>query len=217
MLKKRRGLFMKKIRKSIQFLLLGSIAYLGLCSCVFWSGISLTLKQSYFYLLLFLLALATMCTFIHYLSGHDPVNSQLRNRSRSFFLLYSTMIVINVAGVSLILFDNPSSGTLLQKEVVDLMLISFFFLLGVDIATFLPLNKWKKLPTHKKRGKLTILTCFSLFFLHNPLTILSVGFYILLGASFLNFLFPKTLRQDLSFYSHLIRNILLVLSTLMFW
>ena len=208
---------MEKIRKSIQLLLLGSVAYLGLCSCVFWSGISLTLKQSYFYLLLFLLALAAMCTFIHYLSGHDPVNSQLRNRSRSFFLLYSTMIVINVAGVSLILFDNPNSGTLLQKEVVDLMLISFFFLLGVDIATFLPLNKWKKLPTHKKRGKLTILTCFSLFFLHNPLTILSVGFYILLGASFLNFLFPKTLRQDLSFYSHLIRNILLVLSTLMFW
>ena len=208
---------MEKIRKSIQFLLLGSVAYLGLCSCIFWSGISLTLKQSYFYLMLFLLALAAMCTFIHYLSGHDPVNSQLRNRSRSFFLLYSTMIVINVAGVSLILFDNPSSGTLLQKDVVDLTLISFFFLLGVDIATFLPLNKWKKLPTHKKRGKLTILTCFSLFFLHNPLTILSVGFYILLGASFLNFLFPKTLRQDLSFYSHLIRNILLVLSTLMFW
>lgn len=208
---------MEKIRKSIQFLLLGSVAYLGLCSCIFWSGISLTLKQSYFYLMLFLLALATMCTFIHYLSGHDSVNSQLRNRSRSFFLLYSTMIVINVAGVSLILFDNPSSGTLLQKEVIDLMLISFFFLLGVDIATFLPLKKWKNLPTHKKRGKLTILTCFSLFFLHNPLTILSVGFYILLGASFLNFLFPKTLRQDLSFYSHLIRNILLVLSTLMFW
>ena len=208
---------MEKIRKSIQFLLLGSVAYLGLCSCIFWSGISLTLKQSYFYLMLFLLALATMCTFIHYLSGHDSVNSQLRNRSRSFFLLYSTMIVINVAGVSLILFDNPSSGTLLQKKVIDLMLISFFFLLGVDIATFLPLKKWKNLPTHKKRGKLTILTCFSLFFLHNPLTILSVGFYILLGASFLNFLFPKTLRQDLSFYSHLIRNILLVLSTLLFW
>ena len=208
---------MEKIRKSIQLLLLGSVAYLGLCSCVFWSGISLTLKQSYFYLLLFLLALAAMCTFIHYLSGHDPVNSQLRNRSRSFFLLYSTMIVINVAGVSLILFDNPNSGTLLQKEVVDLMLISFFFLLGVDIATFLPLKKWKNLPTHKKTGRLTTLIFLSLFFLHNPLTILSVSFYILLGVSFLNSLFPKTLRQDLSFYSHLIRNILLVLSTLMFW
>lgn len=208
---------MEKIRKSIQLLLLGSVAYLGLCSCVFWSGISLTLKQSYFYLLLFLLALATMCTFIHYLSGHDPINSQLRNRNRSFFLLYSTMIVINVAGVSLILFDNPSSGTLLQKEVVDLMLISFFFLLGVDIATFLPLKKWKNFPNHNKTRKLISLMIFSLFFLHNPITILSVSFYILLGVSFLSFLFPQKLRHDLSFYSHLIRNILLIVSTLMFW
>lgn len=208
---------MEKIRKSIQFLLLGSVAYLGLCSCVFWSGISLTLKQSYFYLLLFLLALATMCTFIHYLSGHDPVRRQLHNRNRSFFLLYNSMVIINVAGASFILFESISTDSLLQKEIVDLLLISFFFLFGLDLATFLPLNKWKKLPTHKKTGKLTTLIFFSLFFLHNPLTILSVGFYILLGASFLNFLFPKTLRQDLSFYSHLIRNILLVLSTLMFW
>jgi len=132
---------MEKMNKSIQLLLLISLVYLGFCSCLFWPGIVLTLKQSCF----------------------------------------------------------------------------FFFLFGLDIATFLPLNKWRKLPTHKKRGRLTTLIFFSLFFLHNPLTILSVGFYILLGASFLNFLFPKTLRQDLSFYSHIIRNILLVLSTLMFW
>ena len=208
---------MEKMNKSIQLLLLISLVYLGCCSCLFWTDISLALKQSYFYFLFLLLILSSICTFIHYLSGHDPVNSQLRNRSRSFFLLYSTMIVINVAGVSLILFDNPSSGTLLQKEVVDLMLISFFFLFGLDIATFLPLNKWRKLPTHKKRGRLTTLIFLSLFFLHNPLTILSVSFYILLGVSFLNFLFPKTLRQDLSFYSHLIRNILLIVSTLIFW
>ena len=117
---------MEKMNKSIQLLLLISLVYLGFCSCLFWTDITLTLKQSYFYFLFLLLILSSICTFIHYLSSHDPVNSQLRNRSRSFFLLYSTMIVINVAGVSLILFDNPSSGTLLQKEVVDLMLISFF-------------------------------------------------------------------------------------------
>ena len=208
---------MEKIRKSIQFLLLGSVAYLGLCSCIFWSEISLTLKQSYFYLMLFLLALATMCTFIHYLSVHNHVSSHFRNPSRSFFLLYSSMVIINVAGVCFILFESISTDTLLQKEIVDLLLISFFFLFGLDIATFLPLNKWRKLPTHKKTGRLTTLIFLSLFFLHNPLTILSVSFYILLGVSFLNFLFPKTLRQDLSFYSHLIRNILLIVSTLMFW
>ena len=207
---------MEKIKKSIQFPLLGSVVYLGFCSYLFWPGISLTLRQSYFYFLLFLLTLASMCTFIHYLSGHTPMNSQLDNRSRPFSLLYSIMIVINVAGVSLILFENSGSNNLLQKEVMDLLLISFFFLLGVDIATFLPLKKWKNIQTHNKTRKLTSLVIFSLLFLHNPITILSVGFYILLGVSFLIFLFPKRLRQDLSFYSHLIRNILLIVSTLMF-
>ena len=208
---------MEKMNKSIQLLLLVSLVYLGFCSCLFWPGIVLALKQSCFCFLLLLLLLAGICTFIHYLSGHDHVRRQLHNRNRSFFLLYTSMVIINVAGASFILFESISTDSLLQKEIVDLLLISFFFLFGLDLATFLPLNKWKKLPTHKKAGKLTTLIFFSLFFLHNPLTILSVGFYILLGASFLNFLFPKTLRQDLSFYSHLIRNILLVLSTLMFW
>ena len=208
---------MEKMNKSIQLLLLISLVYLGFCSCLFWPGIVLALKQSCFCFLLLLLLLAGICTFIHYLSGNNHVRSQLHNRSRSFFLLYGSMVIINVAGVSFILFESISTDTLLQKEIVDLLLISFFFLFGLDLATFLPLNKWKKLPTHKKTGKLTTLIFFSLFFLHNPLTILSVGFYILLGASFLNFLFPKTLRQDLSFYSHIIRNILLVLSALMFW
>ena len=208
---------MEKMNKSIQLLLLISLVYLGCCSCLFWPGIALTLKQSCFYFLLILLFLAGICTFIHYLSGHNHVRSQLHNRSRSFFLLYASMVIINVAGASFILFESISTDSLLKKEIVDLLLISFFFLFGLDLATFLPLNKWKKLPTHKKTGKLTTLIFFSLFFLHNPLTILSVGFYILLGASFLNFLFPKTLRQNLSFYSHIIRNILLVLSVLMFW
>lgn len=208
---------MEKMNKSIQLLLLISLVYLGFCSCLFWTDISLTLKQSYFYFLFLLLILASICTFVHYLSFHNHVSSHLRNPSRSFFLLYSSMVIINLTGVCLILFENISTETLPQKEIVDLLLISFFFLFGLDIATFLPLNKWRKLPTHKKTGRLTTLIFLSLFFLHNPLTILSVGFYILLGASFLNFLFPKTLRQDLSFYSHLIRNILLVLSTLMFW
>ena len=208
---------MEKMNKSIQLLLLISLIYLGFCSCLFWPGIALTLKQSCFYFLLLLLLLAGICTFIHYLSGHDHLRSQLHNRSQFFFLFYSSMVIINVAGASFILFERISTDSLLQKEIVDLLLISFFFLFGLDLATFLPLNKWKKLPTHKKTGRLTTLIFFSLFFLHNPLTILSVGFYILLGASFLNFLFPKTLRQDLSFYSHIIRNILLVLSVLMFW
>ena len=73
------------MNKSIQLLLLISLVYLGCCSCLVWPGIALTLKQSCFYFLLLLMLLAGICTFIHYLSGHDHVNSQLHNRSRSFF------------------------------------------------------------------------------------------------------------------------------------
>lgn len=131
---------MEKMNKSIQLLLLISLVYLGFCSCLFWTGISLTLKQSYFYFLFLLLILSSICTFIHYLSVHNHVSSHLRNPSRSFFLLYSSMVIINVSGVCFILFESISTDTLLQKEIVDLLLISFFFLFGLDIATFLPLN-----------------------------------------------------------------------------
>ena len=103
------------MNKSIQLLLLISLVYLGCCSCLVWPGIALTLKQSCFYFLLILLFLAGICTFIHYLSGHNHVKSQLHNRSRSFFLLYSSMVIINVAGVCFILFESISADTLLQK------------------------------------------------------------------------------------------------------
>ncbi|MFS9170990.1 hypothetical protein QM857_02705 [Streptococcus infantis] len=127
---------MEKMNKSIQLLLLISLVYLGCCSCLAWPGIALTLKQSCFYFLLLLMLLAGICTFIHYLSVHNHVSSHFRNPSRSFFLLYSSMVIINLTGVSLILFENISTETLLQKEIVDLLLISFFFLFGLDIATF---------------------------------------------------------------------------------
>ena len=155
---------MEKMNKSIQLLLLISLVYLGFCSCLFWPGIVLTLKQSCFYFLLLLLLLAAICTFIHYLSGHDHVKSQLHNRSRFFFLLYSSMVIINVAGVCFILFESISTDTLLQKEIVDLLLISFFFLFGLDIATFLPLNKWKKYQLIKREENLQSLSFLVYFF-----------------------------------------------------
>jgi len=99
---------MEKMNKSIQLLLLISLVYLGCCSCLVWPGIALTLKQSCFYFLLLLLFLAGICTFIHNLSEHDHVRSQPHNRSRSFFLLYSSMVIINVAGVCFILFYLPA-------------------------------------------------------------------------------------------------------------
>ena len=207
------------MNKSIQLLLLISLVYLGCCSCLVWPGIALTLKESCFYFLLLLLFLAGICTFIHNLSGHDHVKSQLHYRSRSFFLLYSIMVIINLCGVGLVLSESIVTVNLLQKEAVDLILPSFFFLFGVDLVTFLPLKKWRRLQRNSssKEVRFSILVISILIFLRNPITILSIAFYIGLGALFLSFLFPKNLRQDVSFYGHLIRDILFVICTLLLW
>ena len=153
---------MEKVIKSIRLLLFFALIQLALCSCIFWSGTSLVLKQSCFYFLLALLGLSGSCAFI---------------------------------------------------------LPSFFFLFGVDLVTFLPLKKWKRLQKNasSKEVRFSIIIISILIFLRNPITILSIAFYIGLGALFLSFLFPKNLRQEVSFYSHLIRDILFVVCTFLLW
>ena len=49
-----------------------------------------------------------------------------------------------------------------------------------------------------------------LIFLRNPWMLLSMTFYIALGMLFLGLLVPKVIRWEVSFYSHLMRDILLV-------
>ena len=219
MRKKYRGYFMEKVTKSIRLLLFFALIQLGLCSCIFWSGTSLALKQSCFYFLLALLALSGTCAFIHYLSSHNQATNSILDRNRFIFLLYSIMVIINLCGVGLVLSESIVTVNLLQKEAVDLILPSFFFLFGVDLVTFLPLKKWRRLQKNSssKEVRFSILVISILIFLRNPITILSIAFYIGLGALFLSFLFPKNLRQDVSFYSHLIRDILFVICTLLLW
>ena len=210
---------MEKMNKSIQLLLLISLVYLGCCSCIFWSGTSLALKQSCFYFLLALFALSGTCAFIHYLSSHNQATNSILDRNRFIFLLYSIMVIINLCGVGLVLSESIVTVNLLQKEAVDLILPSFFFLFGVDLVTFLPLKKWRRLQRNSssKEVRFSILVISILIFLRNPITILSIAFYIGLGALFLSFLFPKNLRQDVSFYGHLIRDILFVICILLLW
>ena len=217
--KKYRGYFMEKVIKSIRLLLFFALIQLGLCSCIFWSGTSLALKQSCFYFLLALLALSGTCAFIHYLSSNNLKRNLLINRSRFIFLFYSMMIVVNLCGVGLVLSETIVTVNLLQKEAVDLILPSFFFLFGVDLVTFLPFRKWRRLQKNSssKEVRLSIIIISILIFLRNPITILSITFYIGLGALFLSFLFPKNLRQEVSFYGHLIRDILFVVCTFLLW
>ena len=201
---------MEKVTKSIRLLLFFALIQLGLCSCIFWSGTSLALKQSCFYFLLALFALSGTCAFIHYLSSHNQETNSILDRNRFIFLLYSIMVIINLCIVTV---------NLLQKEAVDLILPSFFFLFGVDLVTFLPLKKWRRLQRNSssKEVRFSILVISILIFLRNPITILSIAFYIGLGALFLSFLFPKNLRQEVSFYGHLIRDILFVICILLLW
>ena len=217
--KKYRGYFMEKVIKSIRLLLFFALIQLALCSCIFWSGTSLALKQSCFYFLLALLALSGSCAFMHYLSSNNLKRNLLINRSRFIFLFYSMMIVVNLCGVGLVLSETIVTVNLLQKEAVDLILPSFFFLFGVDLVTFLPFRKWRRLQKNSssKEVRFSIIIISILIFLRNPITILSITFYIGLGALFLSFLFPKNLRQEVSFYGHLIRDILFVVCTFLLW
>ena len=210
---------MEKVIKSIRLLLFFALIQLALCSCIFWSGTSLALKQSCFYFLLALLALSGSCAFMHYLSSNNLKRNLLINRSRFIFLFYSMMIVVNLCGVGLVLSETIVTVNLLQKEAVDLILPSFFFLFGVDLVTFLPFRKWRRLQKNSssKEVRFSIIIISILIFLRNPITILSITFYIGLGALFLSFLFPKNLRQEVSFYGHLIRDILFVVCTFLLW
>ena len=217
--KKYRGCFMEKVIKSIRLLLFFVLIQLAFCSCIFWSGTSLALKQSCFYFLLALFALSGTCAFIHYLSSHNQETNSILDRNRFIFLLYSIMVIINLCGVGLVLSESIVTVNLLQKEAVDLILPSFFFLFGVDLVTFLPLKKWRRLQRNSssKEVRFSVIIISILIFLRNPITILSIAFYIGLGALFLSFLFPKNLRQEVSFYGHLIRDILFVVCTFLLW
>ena len=95
---------------------------------------------------------------------------------------------------------------------MEAFLPSFFFLFGIDLLVFLPIQKYLN-GLKKILGKKEI--CFisglaTLIFLRNPWMLLSMTFYIALGMLFLGLLVPKVIRWEVSFYSHLMRDILLV-------
>lgn len=201
---------MEKITKSIQLFLFFSVLQLGISSSIFWSGQSLALKQSCLIFLLALLILAGSCTFIQYLLSKDHKPKQLLYQSPHLFLLYGSMIVFNIVGLGLLLSETILTTNSHQQVTLDFLVPSFFFLFGIDLFTFLTFNNQKTI------SLALIVSSSSLIFL-NPITILSIGFYIGLGGLSLRLLFPQKLRQGISFYSHIIRNILFVVFILLIW
>jgi len=201
---------MEKITKSIQIFLFFSVLQLGISSSIFWSGQSLALKQSCLIFLLALLILAGSCTFIQYLLSKDHKPKQLLYQSPHLFLFYGSMILFNIFGLGLLLSETILTTNSHQQVTLDFLVPSFFFLFGIDLFTFLTFNNQKTI------SLALIVSSSSLIFL-NPITILSIGFYIGLGGLSLRLLFPQKLRQGISFYSHIIRNILFVVSILLIW
>ena len=201
---------MEKITKSIQLFLFFSVLQLGISSSIFWSGQSLALKQSCLIFLLALLILAGSCTFIQYLLSKDHKPKQLLHQSPHLFLFYGSMIVFNIVGLGLLLSETILTTNSHQQVTLDFLVPSFFFLFGIDLFTFLTFNNQKTI------SLALIVSSSSLIFL-NPITILSIGFYIGLGGLSLRLLFPQKLRQGISFYSHIIRNILFVVFILLIW
>lgn len=201
---------MEKITKSIQLFLFFSVLQLGISSSIFWSGQSLALKQSCLIFLLALLILAGSCTFIQYLLSKDHKPKQLLYQSPHLFLFYGSMIVFNIVGLGLLLSETILTTNSHQQVTLDFLVPSFFFLFGIDLFTFLTFNNQKTI------SLALIVSSSSLIFL-NPITILSIGFYIGLGGLSLRLLFPQKLRQGISFYSHIIRNILFVVFILLIW
>lgn len=202
---------MERMKKQIRILLLLTVFGISSCSCLSLSTWALMLNQNCFYYLVGMLLLASIGAGLNYYSGQ-------RNQYYSVFradkkqLLYTLLLLVNILGLVLIVIEHILEGNASVEEFVEALLPSFFFLFGIDLLVFLPIQKYVN-GLKKILGKKEI--CFIsglaiLIVLKNPWSILSMTFYIALGMFFLGLLVPKVIRWEVSFYSHLMRDILLV-------
>ncbi len=177
---------MGKMKKQIRILLLLTVFGLCACSCLSLSTWTLMLNHNCFYYLVGMLLLASIGVGL--------------------------LLLVNILGLALIVIEHLLEGNASVEEFVEVFLPSFFFLFGVDLLVFLPMQKYvhglKKILG--KKGLCFISGLAILIVLKNPWSILSMTFYIALGMFFLGLLVPKVIRWEVSFYSHLMRDILLV-------
>jgi len=202
---------MERMKKQIRVLLLLTVFGLGGCSCLSLSTWSLMLNQNCFYCLVGMLLLASIGVGLNYYKGQqNQYYSVFRADKKQ--LLYTLLLLVNILGLALIVIEHLLAGNASVEELVEVFLPSFFFLFGIDLLVFLPIQKYvyglKKILG--KKGICFISGLAILIVLRNPWSILSMTFYVALGMLFLGLLVPKVIRWEVSFYSHLIRDILLV-------
>lgn len=205
---------MERMKKQIRALLLLTVFGLSGCSCISLSTWSLMLNQNCFYYLVGMLLLASIWAGLNYYRGHRNQHYSVFQEDRQQFL-YTLLLLINVLGLALIVIEHILAGNISVEGFVEAFLPSFFFLFGIDLLVFLPIQKYVNV-VKKILGKKEM--CFIsglaiLIFLRNPWMLLSMTFYIALGMLFLGLLVPKVIRWEVLFYSHLMRDILLVV----FW
>ena len=202
---------MEKMKKQIRVLLLLTVFGLSSCSCLSLSTWALMLNQNCFYYLVGMLLLASIGVGLNYYRGQGNQHYSVFKEDKQQFL-YSLLLLVNILGLALIVIEHILAGNTSVEGFAEAFLPSFFFLFGIDLLVFLPIQKYVN-GLKKILGKKEI--CFIsglaiLILLRNPWMLLSMTFYIALGMLFLGLLVPKVIRWEVSFYSHLMRDILLV-------
>lgn len=130
--------------KSIRILLLLALIQISLSSCLLWKGAILTLKQSSAYFLVFIVLASGLCAGMNFFYTRDQNVHSIINSQKKVKLFYSILLVLNLVGVCLVLSETILTQTAVQQELVDLFLPSFFFLFGIDLLVFLPLEKYSR-------------------------------------------------------------------------
>ena len=205
--------------KSIRVLLLLAVVQILFGSCLLWKETFLSLRQVNVYFLILIVGVSSFCAGINYFHTSVQKRHSILHSQKKVWMVYTILLVVNLLASCLVLSESIQIHNKLQQDLVDLFLPSFFFLLGIDLWIFLPFDKYHRdlenLLNRKKTGLLSILA--TVIFLRNPLTISSILVYIVLGFLCARFIFPKSIQREISFYGHIIRDILFVISMFVFF
>lgn len=205
--------------KSIRLLLLIAVIQISFSSCLLWKESFLSLKQTNAYFLILIVGFSVLCAGINYFHTADQSRHSILHVQKKVSLVYGLLLVVNLLATCLVFSESIQITSKMQQELVDLFLPSFFFLLGVDLLIFLPFDKiFRDIENHLNKKKTVVISVLAtMIFLRNPLVIYSILLYVGIGFLCARFLFPKCLHREISFYSHLIRDILFVLAIFLFF
>ena len=205
--------------KSIRVLLLLAVAQILFGSCLLWKESFLSLREGNVYFLILIVGVSGFCAGINYFHTLGQKSHSILRVQKKVSLVYSLLLVVNLLATCLVLTESIQTTSKLQQDLVDLFLPSFFFLLGVDLWIFLPFDKiFRDVENHLNKKKTVVISVLAtIVFLRNPLVISSILLYISVGFLCARFLFPKCIQREISFYGHLIRDILFVFSIVVFF